>query len=65
MYLHVLVRIHMIETQAGRAERLELCPDLDRELMPDPRQKEKPNPGARHVSVEFAVATDESRNLGA
>ena len=32
--LHVLVRVHMVEPQTGRAERGELRPDFDRDKLP-------------------------------
>ena len=51
--------------RAGRAKRLELRADLARELTPNSRQKEKPKAGARHVSVEPAVAPHEAADFGA
>ena len=41
MQVHVVVRIDVVEREAGGAERLELRPDLGRELPPNVRQQEK------------------------
>src|SRR5215472_3574799 len=64
MDVHVLVRIHVIEPQTGRTKRLELRLDLHRELTSNSRHKEKPDTGAGHVSVEFAISVDELRDFG-
>src|SRR5215831_3320947 len=64
MDMHVFVRIHVIEPQAGRTKRLELRLDLHRELTPNSRQKEEPDTGAGHVPVEFAIRVDQARDFG-
>jgi hypothetical protein len=61
----MLVGIYMIELQTGRAERLELCPNLTGELKANLRQKKEADAGARHVLIEPAVASHKPRDFGA
>ena len=60
MEMHVLVRIHMIERQTGRAKSCELRSDFRFELATNSRKQEKSEPGADHVPVECCIAANES-----
>ena len=61
--MHVLVGIHVVEAEPSRAKRLELRPDLLRELASNSRETKKPQAGARHVRIELAVRADQAGNL--
>jgi len=64
MDVHVLVCVHVIEPQAGRAKRLELRAYLHGEVTANPRQEKEPNTGARHIPIEAAVFADQAGHLG-
>jgi len=61
--MHVLVGIHVIERQTGRAKGRELRSDLRFELATNSRKQEKSDPGASHVPVECRIAANQSGNL--
>jgi len=61
--MQVFVGVHMVEPQTGSAKRLELRPDLCPKLASNPRQKEEPNGGTRHIRIELAVPADKTGNL--
>ena len=65
MNMHVLVGIHMVEWQPGRAKCLELRADLRCELTANLRQSEKPHAGAAHIRIETAVPAHQTGDLGA
>ena len=63
MKMHVLVGVHMVESQTSCAKPLELRPDLCRKLLSNSRQNEEPNGGTRHVRIELAIPANETGNL--
>ena len=63
MKMHVLVGIHVIERQTGRAKSRELRSDFRFELATNARKQEESDPGSSHVPVERCIAANESRNL--
>ena len=63
MKVHVLVGIHVIERQTGRAKGCELRSDFRFELAANPREQEEPDPGSGHVRVEHRIVANESWNL--
>ncbi len=54
MQVHVLVRVHMIEFEAGRGKGRELGADLGREPSPHSRHEKKSQRRAQLIAVEFA-----------
>ena len=63
MQMHVLVRVDMVERQAGRPERLELPADLGGEQAAHPRHQEIAQPGADLVVVEPPIRADQPTKL--
>jgi hypothetical protein len=63
MKVHVLVSIHVVEWQAGRAKSCELRPDFRFDLATNLRKKEKADPGSGHVPIERCIAAEESGNF--
>jgi len=58
----VLVGIHVIERQTGRAKSCELRADFRFELAANPRKQEKPDPGSGHVPVEYRIVANKCGN---
>jgi len=65
MHMHVLVGVHVVEKQAGRAKCLELRANLHRDLTTNLRQSKKPNAGAAHIRIETTVPAHQTRDFGA
>ncbi len=62
--VHVLVRVDMVEREAGRAKGRELRANFGRQLAADLRQKEKTHASAHHIAVELAAAPHQTGNFG-
>ena len=63
MQVHVLVRVDMVEREAGRPERLELGADLGGKQAPHPRREEIAQAGADLVVGETPVRADQATDL--
>ena len=61
--MEMLVGVDVVEGETGCAKRLELRPDLPRQLTSDLRQKEKTGSSARHIRVERGARADETRDF--
>ena len=61
--MNVLVRVDMVEHEAGGAERLELRADLGGKPAARAGTEEKAQPGAQRVVVEPAIAANEPVQL--
>jgi hypothetical protein len=64
MQVKMLVRVDVIEREAGRAERLELGADLRPHLSAHMGQKEHRGAGERHIRPKPAARVDEVRDGG-
>ena len=61
----MLVRVDMVEREAGGAERLELGADFRRELAPHAGENENRIAGPHHVWRRIAIAADQAGDLAA
>ncbi len=61
--LHVLVRVDVVERQAGGAERRELCPDFRGKLVPNTRREEIPECRVQLIVVEMPVRAHQAAQL--
>jgi hypothetical protein len=57
----MMVGVDVVERQAGRLERRELCLDLGRKLPPDPGTKEDIPPHPEHVGAQPSLLIDKVR----
>ena len=58
--MHVLMRVDMVEHEAGGAKRLELGADFRREPAPRSGHQKEPQAGAQLMVIELAIPTHQS-----
>jgi len=61
--VNVLVGVHVVERQTGRAERRKLRSNFARELPANAPKHKKSEAGAGHVPIKLAIFADELRDL--
>ena len=60
MQMHMLVRVNVIEREAGGAKRVELGADFRREPAPRPWHQKEPQAGAQLMAIEPAIPAHQS-----